>query len=800
MRKNMFRGIIFLLLVLFVSVWATDDGFILIRGAVFQSGDVRRENRQSVRIEDFEILDHPLTNQEYKQFVDDTGYRSPLHWEKGKIPEGREQSPVIFVNRTDVRAYLHWRSKKENRHYRLPTSVEFEYAARGGLKNKIYPWGDDNPEDRANYNRDNKRRFDQWQFYLKPATWGFKNGYGLYGMAGNVWQMTINREDPATKRWQYRIEDFDELENSMMGGSWSNTADYMRCGFGAGLGPGIRHPNAGFRPVREPNPGDWDIQFRKLTGVALDNNRICLSWALLKGDDKIKGFYIYRAEQRNHAGFLINEKPVESGTMFIDTNLTPGKRYHYYIRPVDAGGNQINSSERVGVTLEEQEKYDPVVTTFKPLYNQGGLVPIFGELNGDGALDCVIRLDNGNKEMSQDPGLPVQLEAFTSWGRSLWRKDICRHDFCYGSANNVPYNVWDMDGDGRAEVITRLQIGDSVFVAILNGLSGRVLFKTPWPEMVSDFNKSSTRIHLSIAYLDGVNPAVITQTGLYENEVFTAYDNRLNKLWQFNSFAETSGSGGHKIEVCDVDGDGKQEVFDGTTCLNADGTLRWSIYKQHPDKVKILDFIPERPGLEVWYVIESSMYAGMYMVDAGSGEVIWKEDREDNPAWTHGHAGWAADIWDGSKGMECLSNRQGHEDRVWLMYSADGRKLMEGFPLGYRPFEWDGDESRELLSDNGFILSNFNGREPVVVADVHPNPLPDSQLLMTADLCGDFRDELVIQINDLDGRPKIAIITATQPVGKKYLSAAEQLDYRLWVGRNMGGGYASIYDQPLMRP
>ena len=166
-----------------------------------------------------------------------------------------------------------------------------------------------------------------------------------------------------------------------------------------------------------------------------------------------------------------------------------------------------------------------------------------GDLNGDGALDCVVRMDNGNSEMSQDPGLPVQLEAFTSYGRSLWRKDICCHDHCFGSANNVPFNVWDMDGDGKAEIITRLQMGDEVYVAILNGMTGEVIRTAPWQPLVSDLQGSSTRIHLSIAYLDGEHPAVITQSGLYENEIFTAYDAQLKKLWQYKSFWETRRGG-----------------------------------------------------------------------------------------------------------------------------------------------------------------------------------------------------------------------------------------------------------------
>ena len=110
--------------------------------------------------------------------------------------------------------------------------------------------------------------------------------------------------------------------------------------------------------------------------------------------------------------------------------------------------------------------------------------------------------------------------------------------------------------DGKAEVVTFLQQGEASLVAILDGLSGKVKYTAPWTPLASDFQKSSTRVMLSVVCLDGKNPAVITQSGLYENEILTAYDQRLNQLWQFHSLAETSGSGGHKIEAADVDGDG----------------------------------------------------------------------------------------------------------------------------------------------------------------------------------------------------------------------------------------------------
>ena len=772
----------------FGALAQTPESFVFVKGTLLDGG---RE-----RLEDFEILDHTVTNAEYKAFVDATGYAPPQHWVGSAIPTGKEEYPVIFVNREDVRAYLTWLASKDGRVYRLPTGPEFEYAARGGLESGRYPWGKEEPAGQANFNSDGSRRYDRWQDYLQPAKWGEPNGYGLYCMAGNVWNMVLNRHDVATMKWIYRIEDPELKAQGVMGGSWARAAAYLRCGYGVGLHAGARHPDAGFRPVREPVGQDWRVRHRSLCAVSRGNDEVLLSWALLADDDPGVRFNVYRATSRNNAGVLASETPVAGATTFVDTGLHAGGRYQYYVRPVRPDGTEQRRSEWTGVTVAEER--DPVVASFAPISQQGGLVPIFGDLNGDGALDCVIRMDNGNQEMSQDPGFPVQLEAFTSYDRSLWRKDICRHDHCYGSANNVPYNVWDMDGDGKAEIVTRLQIGDDVYVAVLDGMSGRVLHQAPWVPMATDHQGSSTRIHLSIAYLDGVHPAVITQSGLYENEIFTAYDAELNRLWQYKSFGATGGSGGHKIEVADVDGDGKHEVFDGTTCLNHDGTLRWSIYRQHPDIVSIHDYLADRPGPEVFYIVESSMHAGVYMVDANSGEVIWKLNREDDPAWTHGHRGWTADIWDGSPGLECISNRAGHNDQHLLLFSSAGDLLLEPFPNGYVPCEWDGDATRELLSANGTQLSNFNGKEAVLVANVTPNPVPGG-LIMLADLYGDFRDELVLRTT-ADGKPTITVVTAADPIDGAYVAARENLEYRLWVGRNMGGGYASVYDRVLDKP
>ncbi|MDZ7372926.1 MAG: SUMF1/EgtB/PvdO family nonheme iron enzyme [candidate division KSB1 bacterium] len=777
---------------------AGPDGFVLIRGGTFLRGDVTGGSARSVsRVDDFEILDHPVTHREYAEFVRQTGYPPPPFWQGQEPPAELLDHPVVMVNRYDVAAYLAWRSQAEGRTYRLPTAAEFEYAARGGLLESRYPWGDEDPRGRANYDPDGSRNVDDWKRYLRPVKESAPNGYGLFDMAGNVFQFVDTYPDPATLQYRYRLDDPIGLEGAIMGGSWNRSARYLRVGFRSSLSAGIRSPEVGFRPVRQPEGADWRTQARRVVALAQGQGRVFLSWALLASDLPEVRFNIYRSLRRDEAGFRINPKPVEA-TSYLDTldpALRAAGRLYYRIRPVTPDGREGPVSEWAGVSPSESPS--SVCFRAETRAMPGAIVPLFADLNGDGQLDCVVRISNGIHEMSQDPGVPVELEAFSSWGQSLWRRPLVWHDHCFGNHNNVPFNVFDLDGDGRAEVITRLQEGDSVYVAVLDGWTGRLRRKAPWPRLLSDWNRSSTRIHLSVGYLDGRQPAILTQTGVYENERITAFDRDLRPLWDFQSTGLTSGSGSHRIEVADVDGDGRQEIFDGTTCLNADGSLRWSIYRHHPDVVSIHDIDPTVPGREVFYIVETSIDAGVYLVRASDGRLLWCHNQEEDPAWTHGHIGWTADIWADSPGYECLSNRRGHEDRTLLLYSAKGYLLLEGFPFGYSPLEWDGDETRELVSADDTIVAEFDGRG-LRSLDTLAVPLEGAHLLYVADLAGDFRDELVLSARQGE-KHVILVLTATKPVAKRWLSRQEDLEYRLWLGRNMGGGYAQVFDLPLRR-
>lgn len=417
----------------------------------------------------------------------------------------------------------------------------------------------------------------------------------------------------------------------------------------------------------------------------------------------------------------------------------------------------------------------------------------FGDLDGDGALDAVIRSGNGYTEGSSDPGIPVELEAFSSSGRQLWRLQMAWHRRSGGLATSLPFNIYDLDGDGKSEVIARLQVGERLYIAVLDGGTGEVLRKTPWRESPGG---AKDRFHMSIAYLDGKNPAIVTQSGLYENEIIDAYDAALSHLWTFRSFGATSGSGSHYLAVADVDGDGRDEVFDGTTVLNPDGRMRWSLYRRHPDIVAVQRILPGAKDRQVFFAVETNMHAGAYVVDAKTGNIIWKQNAEDDPRWRHAHVGWVSDIWDGAPGLEILTNRDAHNVQDRVLFSSQGRILADPFEGDWRPVNWTGRQTRDLMNKEGTRLARFNGKEAVPLPGSGPADMARSSCPMVADLVGDYRDEMVCWGTLADGTPAVRVYSNLDEASRKEPARMESRAYRQWVARTRGGvhGYPAYFE------
>lgn len=172
----------------------------------------------------------------------------------------RPDHPVVHIAWEDARAYCAWSGT------RLPTEAEWEFAARGGLAGRRYPWGDE-PEP------DGQRRCQTWQgiFPNRPAA-GWQpgtvpvtayapNGFGLYNVVGNVWEWCSDWFDPDYHRLTGRVDprqDRPSGRRSLRGGSFLCEASYCfryRVAARSSAAPDSTTSHCGFRLASGPSGG-----------------------------------------------------------------------------------------------------------------------------------------------------------------------------------------------------------------------------------------------------------------------------------------------------------------------------------------------------------------------------------------------------------------------------------------------------------------------------------------------------------------------------------------------------------------
>jgi formylglycine-generating enzyme required for sulfatase activity len=190
--KRKRTGMLLLLLVQLAAVPAVTgeaeeaaETVLIPGGELLMGADVEDDHRpvHAVQVSSFVLDRHEVTNAQYARFCAETERDLPQFWGLDRFSSGEvfPHHPVVGVTWHDAQAYCEWRGM------RLPTEAEWEYAARGGLPGRKFPWGDEITPEKARYNPSDGPL---------PVKTFEANGYGLYDMAGNVGEWVADWYDP----------------------------------------------------------------------------------------------------------------------------------------------------------------------------------------------------------------------------------------------------------------------------------------------------------------------------------------------------------------------------------------------------------------------------------------------------------------------------------------------------------------------------------------------------------------------------------------------------------------------------
>ncbi len=344
---------------------------------------------------------------------------------------------------------------------------------------------------------------------------------------------------------------------------------------------------------------------RGVVAVRSGEKSAYVGWRLLGTDPANVGFNLYRQAGEGTPAKL-NTAPLTRTTDFVDTTLDPAVVNRYTVRAV-AGGRELQPS--VAFVLPANAPIQQFLTV--PLERpQGGEVPgpsgalspytynandaSVGDLDGDGEYEIVLKWDPSNSRDTASGGVtgPVILDAYRLDGTRLWRIDLGRN--IRAGAHYTQFIVYDLDGDGRAEVACKtadgtvdgkgkvlgdgtkdyrslLQPTDGLHVAsasdprfgkilagpefftIFDGLTGAALATADyipgrepqdgWGGIGGNGRTDNTgnrvdRFLAGVAYLDGRLPSVVMARGYYGRTVLAAWDWRrgaLTSRWVFDS-------------------------------------------------------------------------------------------------------------------------------------------------------------------------------------------------------------------------------------------------------------------------
>ncbi|GMW01713.1 MAG: hypothetical protein AMXMBFR84_28500 [Candidatus Hydrogenedentota bacterium] len=357
----------------------------------------------------------------------------------------------------------------------------------------------------------------------------------------------------------------------------------------------------------------------------------------------------------------------------------------------------------------------------------------FGDLNGDGQTDVLIGQVRHHGPKDRNSELSC-LTAITLEGKRLWQigePDSWKTDL----TNDVAFQIHDLDGDGRNEVVYCMNME----LLVIDGETGKIKQQTPTPELPPNtnppYNKFPRLLGDAILFCDlrgtGRDADFILKDR-YQNA--WAFNDKLEILWQIQC------NTGHYPFAYDVDNDGRDEIAIGYNLIDDNGKTLWSLdsqLKDHADGVALVRF-DATPDGDIKYFCAASD-EGAFFTDA-AGNMIKHHylGHVQNPTV----ADFRADL----PGLEVLSVNFWGNQGIFHLFNGNAEIIHDFEPFQHGsmclPINWNGgQEELVVLSVNSEEGTMYNGRGQIAVqlpADGHPD-----MAYAVLDITGDCRDELV---------------------------------------------------------
>ena len=581
-----------------------------------------------------------------------------------------------------------------------------------------------------------------------------------------------------------------------------------------------------------------DIQKEQLNRGLIcfrDGDSLIVSWRLLENEESTL-FNIYKndkllnSEELKHSTFFKTSIPKDNATIkvvAVDNNKERKKKSaSYTITP--------NIKSYIPIPLSKPENG---TTPDGNVYTYSANDASVGDVDGDGEYEIILKWEPSNSHDNSHEGYTgnVLIDCYKLTGKLLWRIDLGKN--IRSGAHYTQFLVFDFDGDGRAELITKTADGTidgkgtvignpnanwvsngtinlyiqgksnkqnrhiigrildgPEFLTVFDGATGKAL-KTvnyqPPRGNPSDWGDSygnrCDRFLAAVAYLDGKHPSAIMCRGYYTRSCLAAYDwngKDLKLRWLFDSqnTPSYSGQGNHNLRVADIDSDGCDEIVYGAMVVNNDGKGLYSTAMGHGDAMHMFPFYPDSTQLQVWSVFENKR-DGSTLRDARSGRTIFQiKSRKDVGR------GMAADIDPTCYGAEMWSASQ----RGFFDVTGQHHCPTKAIPQNSAVW-WDGDLLRELLDRNAIMKWDWKTQNVVTIKNLHAegcsfNNGSKQNPCLSADILGDWREEIIVRNHE---STELRIYSTTIPTKHRFPTFMLDIPYRASVAAENVG-----YNQP----